>query len=336
MQSINIKQLFSGGIIGNYHCSSRCGHCLYNSSPQRSCDYIKPENAEDYFVKIKELGCHSVHIGGGEPFLNPNGLLDLLKTAQKSGVNIDYIETNASWFNLSDSHLDFFKKLLQAGCSTLLVSISPFHNEHIPFKKTKALIKKAGECGLNIFPWISSFASDLDSFDDDFPHSLSEYADFFGQNYLKQLPVRYHLSWGGRLVSTYGPGNSIFPDLLKKGPCRKLLDTSHFHIDLYGNYLPSLCAGLSFHFADLGKPLDRNKYPLFYLLYEQGPRGLYEMVKADYAFKARDRYLNACDFCQDIRFFLFNRAREDFPELAPEGFYQEISRNNAHYEGKVL
>lgn len=57
-----IKHLASGGVITNYHCVSRCGHCLYNSGPRRRQTYLAPGKAETIFRRILDLGCRSVHI----------------------------------------------------------------------------------------------------------------------------------------------------------------------------------------------------------------------------------------------------------------------------------
>jgi len=34
LKEFKISRLFSGGLITNYYCTSRCGHWLYASSPQ--------------------------------------------------------------------------------------------------------------------------------------------------------------------------------------------------------------------------------------------------------------------------------------------------------------
>ncbi|MBW2707116.1 MAG: hypothetical protein JRD84_12515, partial [Deltaproteobacteria bacterium] len=62
MAEINIRRLMSGGIITNYFCTSRCGHCLYNCSPQWEKEYITPETAEKTLQAVRSLGCRSVHI----------------------------------------------------------------------------------------------------------------------------------------------------------------------------------------------------------------------------------------------------------------------------------
>jgi len=132
MVELNIRRLISGGIITNYFCTSSCGHCLYNCSPQWKKEYITPETSEKNLQAVRSLGCRSVHIGGGEPLLRPDGLAAVLKIANALGVAVEYVETNSSWFKDSRSAEAFLKDLRTQGLETLLVSISPFHNEHIP------------------------------------------------------------------------------------------------------------------------------------------------------------------------------------------------------------
>ena len=62
--NLEIDYLRSGGIITNYFCSSTCRHCLYACSPRWEKNYISESILYDIIHKIKELRCHSVHIGG--------------------------------------------------------------------------------------------------------------------------------------------------------------------------------------------------------------------------------------------------------------------------------
>ena len=205
MTQLYIRQLISGGIITNYFCTSRCGHCLYNCSPQWEKEFITPETAEKNLQAVRSLGCRSVHIGGGEPLLRPDGLAAVLKIADNLGLAVEYVETNASWFKDSRSAEAFLKDLRARGLETLLVSISPFHNEHIPFFKVKGVIEAARQAGVGIFPWVTDFVSDLSQFDAAKTHCLSEFSDVFGRDYLLQVLERYWIHMGGRALKTYGP-----------------------------------------------------------------------------------------------------------------------------------
>lgn len=138
----------------------------------------------------------------------------------------------------------------------LLISISPFHNEFIPYNKTKQLIADAKEAGLIVFPWIESFSSDLDKFDEFTTHSMEEYMELFGEEYLSVLPNRYWIHYGGRAISTF---SKVFKEvpveeiIEKSGPCAELDNTTHFHMDLFGKFVPGLCSGLAIDIEDLGK-----------------------------------------------------------------------------------
>ena len=239
---MKVDHLASGGLISNYHCSSTCAHCLYNCSPSRERDYVSFEGATRILGKVKSLGCRSVHIGGGEPLLGHEKLIGgALKAAAKLGVAIEYVETNSSWFKSHEQAEGILRKLMDNGVSTILVSISPFHNEYIPFKKLKGVVAAAHHCGMNLFPWIEDFYGDIDQFDDAKPHPLTEYAAHFGQSYVDALPSRYRLTRKGRALKTFAhlmPQIPIETILGKSAPCRELDENWHFHVDCHGNYIP--------------------------------------------------------------------------------------------------
>lgn len=326
VKTLNIKRLRSGGLITNYYCTSRCGHCLYNCSPQWEKHYIDEQTTRSNLHKIKSLGCHSVHIGGGEPFLNLDGLKKVLKTAGESGVVVEYLETNSSWYKNAESAGAMLQKLKKAGLTTLLISISPFHNEHIPFYKVKGVIEACRMSGVSIFPWIGEFFPEIDSLDDRTTHDLAEYIEKYGDNYLKKIPSRYWIHFGGRALQTYqhvlaGKDlQTIFSS--NSGGCGELADVTHFHLDLFGNYIPGLCSGLAIQRDDLGSPLSPERYPLLSLLYRQGIKSFFDLAVSRYGFEPAERYLSKCHLCFDIRRYLVLDKNVDFKELQPSGHYE--------------
>jgi hypothetical protein len=332
MRTLTIQRLASGGVITNYHCVSRCGHCLYNCSPQRPGDYLEATLAKAVFSRIAELGCRSVHIGGGEPLLAPRKLMPVLAAARESKVGIDYVETNSAWFKDARQAADLLDNLRAAGVHTLLISISPFHNAHIPLARVKGVIAACRQAGMQAFPWVNAFFNELDRLDDRQTHDMAAFEALFGADYLQRIPDRYWIHLGGRALETFRP---VFPQrpieqLLADSPqscARALGDTSHFHIDLYGNYIPGLCAGLAVSMDDLGRPLPAGKYPLLDRLAETGIRGLFDLASDTHGFRpGRRAYLNHCDLCTEIRHFLMQMDAQAFPELAPPGFYSEYAQ----------
>ncbi len=92
-----VNRLRHGGIMANYQCTAACRHCLYACSPERTGGYITEDMAKEVCGLLREGGCRSVHIGGGEPFLDFDGLLALVEAATGAGISVEYIETNAYW-----------------------------------------------------------------------------------------------------------------------------------------------------------------------------------------------------------------------------------------------
>lgn len=328
MGQFKIKRLDSGGLITNYFCTSRCGHCLYNCSPDWEKQYITPQTAEKNLKKIRAMGCQSVHVGGGEPFLRPDELSMLLEIAEELAVLIEYVETNSSWFRDIESAIALLSHLRQKGLHTLLISISPFHNERIPFSRITGVIDAARKTGVNVFPWVTDFISDLSQFDPAEPHKLEEYRDAFGPDYLQRILQRYWIHMGGRALETYRPllgKNSLAQILIQNpGDCKaELSDTSHFHVDLFGNYIPGLCSGLAIFREDLGERLSEKTYPILTTLFKHGIRGLVEVARklADFT-PQKDLYINKCDLCTEIRTFLVQNDYGDSNELNPREFYK--------------
>lgn len=276
--------------------------------------------------KVKNLGCHSVHIGGGEPFLNLDGLAMVVEVLRSLSINIEYVETNSSWFKGRESALEILSALREKGLSTLLISMSPFHNEHVPFYKVKGVIEACKKAQINIFPWISEFYPEIDGFDDRTTHGLSAYENKYGANYLARIPSRYWIHFGGRALKTFAKiyDTKYYGDIISvsKGGCSELLDVSHFHIDLFGHYIPGLCSGLAIRYQDLGERLAREEYPFLTTLYQDGIEGFYHLAKSDYGFKPSREYLSKCDLCFDIRYYLTMEVGVASKELQPRGYYE--------------
>jgi hypothetical protein len=323
---LTIRRLASGGLITNYYCTSRCAHCLYCCSPAWEKRYIDAAAARANLRKIKALGCHSVHIGGGEPFLNPDGLLAVLEVARRERVQVEYVETNSSWYQDQDSAVVLLAELKDRGLSTLLISISPFHNGYIPFRKVKGVIAACRAAGLAAFPWVNDFYREIDAFDDREPHQLAEYQDKFGPDYLPRLPRRYWMHPGGRalkFLSRISESRSL-ESLLAAHPggCRELADVRHFHLDLFGHYIPGLCSGLAIRRDDLGQPLPAEQYPLLNTLFVTGIKGFLQLAQGIYGFQPEAAYPSKCHLCMEIRRHLALERPEDFPELQPLAFYE--------------
>ena len=322
---LNTRKLVSGGVITNYHCSSRCRHCVYASSPHWASDYMSRPRADEVFGFLKSAGCSRVHIGGGEPLLQPEKLLPILESAREQGVGIDYIETNSSWYQGPGQAATVLEGLQKLGVDTLLVSIDPFHNEFIPFRKVKGLLEVCRNTGMEVFPWRMEFWDDLERMGDSIPHSLEEFTTVFGPDYPSQLIQRYRLNMRGRALQTFKallPPLPLETVLNQSGPCQELDGIHHFHIDLHGYFIPEQCPGLSIHLDDLATWQTSGRYPFFLALNSQGIRGLLDRVTREYGFSPQKTYVSKCDLCYDLRRFLVLDRGLDSPDLQPQDHYR--------------
>ena len=214
------------------------------------------------------------------------------------------------------------------GVHTLLISMSPFHNEFIPFKKVEGVLEACRATGMGIFPWVEGFLPDLRSFSPETPHSLEEYETVFGPGYLNAIPGRYWITLRGRALATYLPSMPVKPisHILKEsgGSCRELPDTSHFHMDLFGGYIPGLCSGLRIEAGDLGTELDQDKYPHLALLFTKGIAGLLDYAVNKHGYEPEKNYVGKCDLCFRIRRYLVLDVGVDSIDLKPIRFYREV------------
>jgi hypothetical protein len=283
--------------------------------------------AEQTLEVARRHGCRAMHIGGGEPFLDMDGLCGVLDAAVGIGVGIEYVETNGSWFSGLRSATEKLARLREHGLSTLMVSIDPFHNAVVPLEKIRGVMAACRATGMQVFPWRSEFLPELGAFAPDRPHGLEEYVERHGTGYPRSVFERYGVSIGGRAALT---ARGLFPRrpveviLRRPSPCARLAATSHFHLDLHGNYIPTLCTGLTVRRDDVGGVLE--DYPLLQGLYAEGVGALVRLATASHGFEPDPAgYVDACDLCLAARMHLVLKAGWTSHELGPRGFYEQLA-----------
>jgi len=174
------------------------------------------------------------------------------------------------------------------------------------------------------FVWLPEFLPDLAPFPRNSTIDLEALLTRRGDDYARELAARYSLTPGGRagrFLHRHGvrrPWRHFDDPSLCR---RRLCDTSHFHVDLGGAYVPGLCAGIVLPLAEVPGEIDLARYPLLRWLAEGGPAALVDFAR-DFAFEPNETYSSACDLCTHVRDHLHG---EGFLELGPDGFYQEAS-----------
>ena len=315
------------GIITNYNCSAACRHCMFASSPRAGRDFISEEAAERIARRLKEAGVWSMHIGGGEPFLNFEALCCLLKAMKKYGVGVDYIETNAFWAQNDEEVMRKLRVVRELGAETVMVSVDPFHIEYVPLERPIRLVQALRRLGMDYFIWQDRFLERLLPLDLKKTHTKEELSALLGENYIEETAREYGVKVNGRAL---GIAKKIYEaqkaeELLDDEPCSHILSGTHCHVDLYEHVIPSGCPGISIETEDFfAGRLPKEKYPAAHRLYTGGLKALYEYAKEAGFEPDAKGYATKCSLCCAIRIWL-NENRSS-AELAPDCFYREMKR----------
>lgn len=317
-----IFKLTSGGLLVNYRCQANCAHCMYMCSPQREEGYIAPELAAQVFQTAKRLGCPSMHLSGGEPFLEPARLFEIIEVANREQMPIAYVETSASWCTDDDITRHCLFRIKELGVECVSISISPYQAEFIPADYMFRCTSIGRELDLSVYVYQDEFVPDVAALPTEQTHTLSEFTQHFGQRYFHELPSRFGLSMTGRALITHKDTLPTVPigriNHMQRS-CAELTNRSHFHVDMHGRYIPPGCVGISIPLDALGQELDPEEFPIFTRLC-LSPKHLLDYCKA-LGYCAEGNYYNRCHLCQCLRAFLFERFPGKYKELQPDEFY---------------
>lgn len=307
----------------NYRCNAACRHCLYACSPNRREGYVSQRIIQHISRTLISGRIGSVHLGGGEPFLDFQGLIMVIRELADAGVRVDYIETNAFWAK-DKSCGERLAILKREGVEALCISIDPFHAEYVPWEYPLDLARFCDSLGLGYFLWKREFLHDLKKLDGKTPHSREEIEVNLSSDYVRETAGAYGIRMGGRAINIEEEYGHLRPaaELLDAGSCKNLLSTDHFHVDMEGFFIPPGCTGLRLPLAQTIAGIENGRYPVFEALYLGGIAALYQLA-LQWGFSENEKgYPSKCNFCFHIRKHL---AFYGFPEL-DEDFYKEAAK----------
>lgn len=320
------------GLILSYHCQCSCSHCLYNCGPTWP-DWAGPSTLAEAFQALSAWEVPpQVHLTGGEPFLNFPLLLEAIQIAAGLGIR-RYAETNGGWCVNDDLAHKRFEAARQAGLQAILISASPFHAETIAPAVTLRAIRSA--CNVfgpdRVMVYQAEWLQQICRFDLEKPTPLRAYSDLLGPERAGRLLWEgYGLMAGGRCGYRLGgliPGRPA--SAFQGNDCAvELLYAPHSHFDLYGNFIPGFCGGLSLgNWQALPAILDKARAgkfsPLITLLVHSGPFGLYEFARHEYGYTSPAAgFAGKCHLCVDVRHHL--TKYNEFAELCPNIFYTNL------------
>jgi hypothetical protein len=320
-----VPPLHSGGVMLTYKCDNACRHCLYCCSPKSS-DNVMTEEMVDRTMSAlsKERSLDGIHFGGGESSLFFDRLLYAIRSAVNHNVRIDYLETNGGWCVDDQTATDGFKRLRDVGLPGVLISASLFHLEFIPLSITKTAIRAAHKVFGGAFIWTDEVLRLMERLPDhEKKYPIQESCRLLGINPSDGMLWQIHsyLNPCGRAARRLSEGLRRYPvEAFKADSCGQTFrQTSHFHIDPYGN-LFTRCPGISIANVDnLHPTVDESTAPFFTALNEGGVVEAWKRYAPEFQPDAAG-YIGKCHFCLELRQHLFERNR--FTELRPAEMYR--------------
>jgi hypothetical protein len=327
----------SAGIITNYRCTNKCRHCLYAASPSVK-DTTSTDAVRKVLNQIKDTipDC-ALHIGGGEPLLEYDVLIDTLQEIKNLDLHLEYVETNGKLLTTS-SGTEMIKNLKHEGLGCILLSISPFHNEFMSLNDNRIayenIVNVFGQHG--IFPWHPSYYHYLERACPEKTVPFDEYASMFSKREIEdQLTGIIYLHPGGKAAFVFADYINKYPasSFFEKNCKRECSSPVHVHIDYMGNYIAGFCAGLALgnrSGIDLenlySRGIDTGDYPVLDAVINSNLGRLYRHAKErDFPVDEHTKtYSSPCHLCLHIRTYLYYRFPGKYRELVPEYFYKEI------------
>ncbi|MCL1986381.1 MAG: radical SAM protein [Firmicutes bacterium] len=323
-----IRGLNHGGIMVNYECNAACRHCLYACSPDRLGGYMTTETATEICQLLQQGNCRSVHIGGGEPFLDFDALMEVLQITKTFNIKVDYVETNAFWAKDSAMAKNYLKALKTVNVDTICISLDPFHAEYIPFSLPLRLAEICKQNNFGYFLWQERFLQSLARVAPTKAHDRKSLEETISPDYIRNTAKRYGLSMGGRAINIeeeYEKPQPIDNLIQNQSTCRHLISSDHFHVDLFCNFVPPGCTGMAIPFAEIINGVEEGKYPAYEALMTGGIEKLLTFAK-NQGFTPKNEYTSKCDLCFRTREWLSKNA--NCPELTTEHYEASLTYYN--------
>ena len=342
---IMIPHPISVGLFLSYKCNAACRHCMYGCSPHWENHWI-PES--DLEIILEQLSrtiepapdgpesvtlSHGLHFTGGEPFLNFPLLCRAIEIAQQLKIPSTFVETNCFWAMNEKETRDKLQTLKSLGLNGIMISVNPFYLEYVPFERTRRCAEIAAQIfGSNTMIYQLEFFYRFLALGIQDRLSLDEYLELEGNlDYLQQMEffmMGRAVYQSGTIINRFFqpfPASHFFYQ-----PCEPpFLRNWHNHVDCFGNYLPGFCGGISLGKAkDLSRMIEEgielDRYPVLRFIVENDFAGFYQFAHW-HGFRDRaEGYYSKCHLCLELRIFLC--SVEDFQELQPKVFYQQIAK----------
>lgn len=313
----------SAGLMLTYQCSAACRFCYYHCSPKPSL-LMPVEMAVGAWRSLKNLAgeAASVHITGGEPFLNWEHLETVMRACKREKLgDVEQIETNASWAVDATTIRERLRVLDEFGMAKLKISCDPFHQEYVPIERVRLLAAVAEEVlGKErvLVRW-QKYLTTEHTEDTEKKELVTDYTEESKiQNLkskivecLRDYPCRFTGRAAGELAENMA--DKTIEDLATKTCRNSFLAAKGVHIDPLGNVFSGVCSGIILGnvaqkpLEQIWQQIDWRNHEFVDILFKGGPVAMLEKA-VNSGYKKRRYYASGCHLCTSIRTFFFENG----------------------------
>ena len=280
-----------------------------------------------YLLALEEHPLESVWIYGGEPFLYPKVLTEMVKITRRNEIPEIGVLTNGYWTRRKESALKKLQSLKKAGLTALTVSTDGFHAEGITPELAITAGQMALDAGIEKVNFSVTFLP---------PRGSSNRYNDLSEDIWDRLERTNGVPLREDTVIMIGRAAESLLEhyrlkkLRRRNVCRppdyiggSWEKPQGLEIDPYGWIM--ICPGMSLgrigkrSLKDILQWYDEDGNSLWRSLQKKGPHGLLE-VAVRRGYQPRDEYADACHLCYDVRKYLQPYFKTF---LSPEDCYRE-------------
>ena len=288
----------------SFACNLSCGHCIFRCGPNDD-RTMGVERARTFIEQAGEAGVRRIVFTGGEPFLHPHELRELIRHTAGQGMKSALV-TNAAWASSRVEAKAYLASLKKTTLESITLSTDRYHLLEVPLENLRNALEASRDMGLQTAVKISRLPQD--SVAEGLYRALrTDFANIFIQD-ISPVGRAAALRSAVRLkpaVSFTGPGCFTPPILLPDG--HLLICCNLPAQDTKPTDYPFVLGTVESE--PLASLLDRrSRDPLLAALRSRGPGPLLALLSGrDPALKNADKapYHSACELC----FHLFCRLQ---------------------------
>ena len=295
-----MKGPFRVGLLITERCNIACAHCWLDPSSNGA--DMSLDEAKGYIDQVSRIpSVEWISFTGGEPFLLPNILNDLVEYASVKGIRTECV-TNCSWADTLEKTMETLSTLRESGLDVMNISADDFHMEFVPFENIRNCFEAAKTLGLKTV--IMSVAQAGGSY------RVGEIINLLGPEEIGTPRPKTAEGLSAIAIESgfipVGRGAEVAPDKLLigegkiEGPCHLVL--RDIGIDTKGELL-ACCSAASLqrrgrldNVVETGIQRlleDASEQKLFKFLSEQGPSSLADALGIQW----KKGFVNRCHLC---------------------------------------